>query len=243
MLDHAVLYHRNNFVLIRHLTEKNKYSLGTAEMYEGYKKNTDCFPVSESFISAEEMIERMKAWQEIDKKYNDVNNTFVAEQEIIEVLKRELIKETDIVIDFKNIISELKNKDVHLCSVNSKIHNWGLCIEDNEKNLYQMERYYFHSYPSRLIENGDVVKFERVDASISKDVGEWERNVWEISDVENFLKRERLEQKSSLDKQINKAAEQRAGREHPEDLVDLPAQHKQNSEAVRKVMGFITDER
>lgn len=206
MLDHAVLYHRNNFVLIRHLTEENKYSLGTAQMYEGYKNNTDCFPVSESFISAEEMIDRMKAWQEIDVKYKDINNTFAAEQEIIEVLEQELIKETDIMIDFKKIISELNSKDVHLCSVISKIHDWGLCLEDNEKDLYQMERYYFHSYPNHLIENGAVVKFELVDASISKDVADWERNVWKISDVENFLKRYGLEQKSSLDEQINETA-------------------------------------
>lgn len=334
MLDHAVLYHRNNFVLIRHLTEENKYSLGTAEMYEGYKKNTDCFPVSESFISAEEMIERIKAWQEIDKKYGDVNNTFVAEQEIIEVLERELIKETDIVIDFKKIISEIENKDFKICTVHSELHPWGLCLEDNQKNLYQMESFYDQSYLERLIKNSAVVKFKRVDKALNESIGDWEKSYMDVSDVKDFLFKNRLKplpddsisvddmhaygyhynemlplrsdtaiklwkngcpvfllyddgsegvvvdyadfinhaddgiygvekddwfyflENESFDKEITRtfdtqmtpldeqicSAEQRAGIEHLEDLVDLPAQHKQNSDATRKVMDFITDD-
>ena len=205
MLDHAVLYHRNNFVLIRHLTEENKYSLGTAQTYEGYKKNTDSFPVDESFISAEEMIERMKSWQKIDEKHNDVNNTFAAEQEIIEVLERELVKQSDIVIDFKDIISELSRKNVRLCTINSELHNWGLCIEDNEKNLYQMECYFSHSYLKYLIKTGAVVKFERVWPSLSKSVGEWERKILTISDLKLLLQRHGLELNPSLADKIQSA--------------------------------------
>lgn len=337
MLGHAVLYHRNNFVLIRHLTEENKYSLGTAEMYEGYKKNTDCFPVSESFISAEEMIERMKAWQEIDIKYKDVNNTFTAEQEIIEVLERDLIKETDIVIDFKKITSEMNNKDIKLCIVRSDLHPWGLSLEDNLKNLYRIESFYDQSYLERLIKNGAVVKFEKVDEVLNKSISDWEKNYMDVRDVQDFLLKNKLKrmpddsisvedmhaygyiwegmlpvrlesaiklwnagcglyklyddgseailvdyedfidhsdnsgifgvekddwfyflenesvgkeitrafdsQKKPLEEQINNATEQKASRVRLEDLVDLPAQHKQNSEATRKVMDFITDER
>jgi len=134
-------------------------------------------------------------------------------------------------------------KNVNLCSVHSETLDWGLCLEDNEKNLYQMERYYSHSYPSRLIENGAVVKFERVDCSISKNIDERDRDVWSLSDLEAFIKKYGLESKVSLDKQIDEAVEQKTEKEHLEDLVDLPAQHKQNSEATRKVMDFITDER
>lgn len=196
MSDHIALYSRNNFVLIRHLQEENKYSLGTNADYTSYITNKGYgFPVDQFLKPAEQLINTLKVWQQIDLKHADVNHTYEAEQEMIEVLERELVKETDIVIDFKNIISELEAKDVHLCSVYSDVHNWGLCLEDNERNLYIMERYYSHSYPNHLIDNGSVVKFERVDVSISNNVGDWERNVWKQSDLLNFIKRERLESK------------------------------------------------
>ena len=49
-----------------------------------------------------------------------------------------------------------------------------------------------------------------------------------------------LQKKTSLDEQLA-AAEQRTGKVQLEDVVDLSAQHKQNSEATRKVMDFIMD--
>lgn len=53
---------------------------------------------------------------------------------------------------------------------------------------------------------------------------------------------EDTEVKPALEEKINEAAEQKACNVHLEDLVDLDAQHKQNSEATRKVMDFITDD-
>lgn len=215
MSDHIVLYGRNNFVLIRHLKEENKYSLGTADMYEAYKKNIGSFPVSESFISAEEMIDRMKAWQAIDKKYDDVNNTFATEQEIIEVLEKEFIKETDMVVDFKNLLPEMENKNFRLCIVHSDLHPWGLCLEDNQSNLYQMETYFDKSYLHRLIEDGVVVKFERVKVSLNKSIGDWEKNYMDVSAVRDFIRKRGVEIKSSLAEKIT-GAEQRNGNLKPE---------------------------
>lgn len=88
-----------------------------------------------------------------------------------------------IVIDFKNVLSELELKKVKLCFLKDR----GLLIEDDQRNLYQMEVYRQGSYLDGLIRDGAVVKFNLVDASISKNIGDWEKEIWGVSEVEAFL--------------------------------------------------------
>ncbi len=216
MSEHSILYNRNNFVLIRHLQEENKYSLGTSADYNSYFTNAGFgFPVDQFLKPAEQLIDTLKAWQQIDIKHADVNRTYEAEQEMIEVLERELVKETDIIVSFKNVISEMENKDFQFCMVHSALHEIGLCVEDNNKNLYCLERYYDSNYLDRLIKLGHVVKFERVPDSLNQSIGAWEKNYMDVSAVKDFIQRRQLVPKPSLDNKIA-GAEQRTGILKPE---------------------------
>lgn len=93
--DYKILLKTDRFVLIKHITidgksVKNQYSFGTVKDFESWKNNKGGFPISEYYITAEEMICRMEAWKKIDIKYSDVNNTYETEQKVIEILKEEL---------------------------------------------------------------------------------------------------------------------------------------------------------
>ena len=93
-----------------------------------------------------------------------------------------------IAIDFKNIISELETNNLKLCFVGNR----GLFVEDSQNNLYQMETYYIGSYLDNLIKNGIVVEFNRVDDILSRNIKNWEKEIWNISEVKNFIKRQSL---------------------------------------------------
>ena len=88
-----------------------------------------------------------------------------------------------IIIDFKNVVSELESKDLKLCF----LRNGGLFIEDSHKNLYQMELNRSGSYLDKLIKEGTVVEFNLVDASY---VSEWEKEIWDTKEVKSFIKRQ-----------------------------------------------------
>ena len=88
-----------------------------------------------------------------------------------------------IIIDFKNVVSELESKDLKLCF----LRNRGLFIEDSYNNLYQMELNRSGSYLDKLIKEETVVKFNLVDASY---IGEWEKEIWDAKEVKNFIKRQ-----------------------------------------------------
>lgn len=95
--DYEILLKTDRFVLIKHLTidgkmVQNQYSFGTVTDFELWKNNKGCFPINEYYIPAEEIIGRMKAWQKIDKKYSDINDTYTTEQKVIEILEKELNK-------------------------------------------------------------------------------------------------------------------------------------------------------
>lgn len=90
-----------------------------------------------------------------------------------------------ITVDFKNLLSELELKNLKLCLLKRK---W-LCIEDNQKNLYQMETYRIGSYLDKLIKEGITVKFHQVENSNIKD---WEKEIWNVSEVESFINRQCL---------------------------------------------------
>lgn len=113
-----------------------------------------------------------------------------------ELLNNVIIKRT-IKINFKNLVSEMENKNVKLCFVRSNLHNWGLSLEDYAGNLYRIEPYYDQSYLSKLIERGEIVKFTKVDASVSNNIGEWEKESLDVAGVKNFI--ETVMNQSSLD--------------------------------------------
>jgi hypothetical protein len=102
----------------------------------------------------------------------------------------EVVKMT-ITVDFKNILSELKLKNLKICFLKKNI---GRCIfiEDSQNNLYQMEVYRQVSYLDNLIKNGIVVNFHQVKMSLSKNIRDWEKEIWSISEVEAFMKRQSL---------------------------------------------------
>lgn len=90
-----------------------------------------------------------------------------------------------IVLNFKNIIQELDNKNIKLCFIKDK----GLFIEDIQKNLYKMENYWHGSYLDKLIKDGIIVKFSLIDATNIKD---WEKEIWGIFEVKAFMERQSL---------------------------------------------------
>lgn len=85
-----------------------------------------------------------------------------------------------IIINFKNIVSELQTKKLRLCF----LINRGLFILDEYNNLYQMELYRVGSYLDNLIKKEITVEFNYVD---SKNINDNEKEIWSISDVENFI--------------------------------------------------------
>lgn len=94
----------------------------------------------------------------------------------------------EIFIDFKNLLSELETKKVKLCFLKDR----GLYIEDDQNNLYQMEIERQGSYLNKLIEDGIAVNFHQVESLISKNIGDWEKEIWGVSEVEGFIKRQSL---------------------------------------------------
>lgn len=97
-------------------------------------------------------------------------------------MKNELIK-----INFRDILSELESKNLMLCFVSSDIHNWGLSVVDKQNNLYRIESSYDHSKLDNLIKDGSCVEFEQVDVSTSKNIEEWEKEIWDVLKVKRFI--------------------------------------------------------
>jgi hypothetical protein len=90
-----------------------------------------------------------------------------------------------ITVDFGNIIQELENKKIKLCLIKNK--SW--FIIDEQENLYWIETYWHGSYLDRLIKEGITVKFNLINA---KYINEWEKEIWDISEIEEFIKRQSL---------------------------------------------------
>jgi len=95
------------------------------------------------------------------------------------------IMENEIILNFKNIIQGLENKNIKLCFIKDK----GIFIEDTQKNLYVMETYWHGSYLNRLIKDGTIVKFSLVDAT---NIEDWEKEIWGVPEVKAFMKRQSL---------------------------------------------------
>jgi hypothetical protein len=96
--------------------------------------------------------------------------------------------EKKIVINFKNIISELETKNIKLCFLKNR--SW--FVVDSQNNMYQIETYRYGSYLDNLIKKGITVEFNHVDVSISKNIGDWEKEIWGVSEVKDFMKRQSL---------------------------------------------------
>lgn len=94
----------------------------------------------------------------------------------------------NITVDFKNLLSELELKNLTLCFM----RNGFIFIEDNQNNLYQMETIRVGSYLDQLIKDGIIVNFHQVEPLLVKNIGEWEKKRWDISTVEDFMKRQFL---------------------------------------------------
>lgn len=89
-----------------------------------------------------------------------------------------------ITINFKNLVEELENKELKLCFTKNK---GDIYIEDAQMNLYAIETYYVKSYLDNLIKKETVVEFNRLDKSKSQNIADWEKEIWEISQVKEFI--------------------------------------------------------
>lgn len=91
-----------------------------------------------------------------------------------------------IVINFRNIVSELESKELKLCLLKDRC--W--FIEDMQGNLYQMETYRLGSYLDKLIKDSIVVEFDLIDIALSKNIEDWEKEIWGVLEVKDFIKRQ-----------------------------------------------------
>lgn len=96
----------------------------------------------------------------------------------------------DIIIDFGDIVSELKNKELVLCNRKTSV---GLFLLDKQNNLYMIENYYLGSYLDKLIKNKTVVEFKQLDASIRGNIEDWELENRDSNWLEDFIKRQHLD--------------------------------------------------
>lgn len=88
-----------------------------------------------------------------------------------------------VVINFKNVVEELESKKLKLCYFKN-----GHFVEDAQGNFYAIDILYHGSYLDRLIKNGNVIEFNRIDNQLIK---EWEQ-IWEVSEVKSFINRHSL---------------------------------------------------
>ena len=93
--------------------------------------------------------------------------------------------ENQIVLEFKNIIQELTDKNIRLCFMKSR----GIFLIDNKGNLYMMENYWYGSYLDRLIKDGVIVKFDLVNAP---NIDDWGKEIWGVSEVRAFIERHQI---------------------------------------------------
>jgi len=94
-----------------------------------------------------------------------------------------------IVLNFKNVISELEGKELKLVFLKN---NNGIFIEDKKNNLYAIENYLCGEYLDNFIKKGTIVEFNLIDASLSKNIMHWQKEVWGVTEVKDFIKRQSL---------------------------------------------------
>ncbi|MWV44944.1 hypothetical protein GRF59_15080 [Paenibacillus sp. HJL G12] len=99
------------------------------------------------------------------------------------------MKNKKIIVDFKDVLSELEQKKIKLCFIEKK----GLLIEDEHKEFYQMETYRHSSCLDKLIEEGVSVEFNRVENFESENIKDWGKEAWGVSEVKAFITRNNLQ--------------------------------------------------
>lgn len=94
-----------------------------------------------------------------------------------------------ILIDFGNIIQEMKNKQVKLCLLYERL-SW--FILDKQNRLYQIETYYDGGFLDKFIIEKLHIEFNLVSISTSDRIEEWEKEIWDIDKVKKFIERQHL---------------------------------------------------
>lgn len=89
----------------------------------------------------------------------------------------------NITINFGNIVSELEKENLNIVF----LRNRGIFLEDNKKNLYVIENMKHGSYLDNLIKNSEKVNFSLVPKDISKNIEEWEKEIWHVLKVKEFI--------------------------------------------------------
>lgn len=92
----------------------------------------------------------------------------------------------NIIINYGDLVNELKVKNVRI--LGQKLHKaWGQFIIDRQGNIYKMieEASCSRSYMDKLIENKVVAEFEKINSNI---IPEWNRNVYDLEKVDEFVK-------------------------------------------------------
>lgn len=97
-----------------------------------------------------------------------------------------------ILIDFGNIIQEMKSNQVKLCLLYNRT-SW--FIIDKRDRLYQIETYYDGGFLDKFIIEKLHIEFNLVPTSISNSIEEWEKEIWDIDEVKKFIERQHLRNK------------------------------------------------
>lgn len=92
-----------------------------------------------------------------------------------------------IVVDFGNIIEEMKNKKIKLCRLYERT-SW--FIIDNQDRMYQIETYYDGGYLDKFIIEKLHIEFNLVPVSAMGNIEELEKDIWDAKEVKKFIERQ-----------------------------------------------------
>ena len=87
-----------------------------------------------------------------------------------------------IVVDFGNIIEEMKNKKIKLCRLYERT-SW--FIIDNQDRMYHIETYYDGGYLDKFI-----IEKLHIPVPVMGNIEEWEKDIWDAKDVKKFIERQ-----------------------------------------------------
>lgn len=102
------------------------------------------------------------------------------------------MKDYNIIIDFGNLIEEMKNMQVKLCLIHNR-PEW--FVIDNQNQLYQIETYYCGGYLDKYIREKLHIEFNLVPMCVCENIEEWEKDIWGIDEVKKFIDRQHLNDK------------------------------------------------
>ena len=89
-----------------------------------------------------------------------------------------------IIVDFGNLVEEMKTKQIKLCLLHNRV---GWFVIDNENRLYKIETYYCGGFLDKYIKEKIKIKFDLVPMPLSNNIENWEKEVWDAGQVENFI--------------------------------------------------------